>query len=689
MTEARRALGVALVVLTLLPLYELLDPAETGTAGAQTLDHVRTSASLMWSVLLLAAIPFVLGLRAGGARALVARMGALIARLERVPVRSFALAIAAIGTAASIAFGLFVLEGKPNLVDAMAQLVHARYLADGMAAGPTELAEFHVFPNTLLTPRGWVSHYPPGFVAMLALGMLAGVPWLVGPVLLGATLFFSALIAERALPHRRAATRLALALAAISPFLIAHAGAYMNHVGAAAFSAASIWCMLRAREGSAGWAVAAGFTASVALATRPLSALVMIGAAGLLLWGPALRHDRRAFGRRLGAAVAGALPVTLGLFAHNAWFFGSPLTFGYQADPYGPSHALGFGRDPWGNRYGLVEAVGYTSSELSLLSVALFETPLPLVAIAGLYLIVARALSEGERLVAAWAIAPVAAGFFYWHHGVFMGPRMLYEAAPAWILLVAVALDELRRRVPVEARAGGRVYTPRAALALALAAVAIGSVLFMAPRRLLSFGGEHLASLRVDAPAAPEPALVFVHGPWTTRIGSRLAAAGMRLDSLETALRQNATCTLDRYATARENGDAPLPALDMQPRADRALPRVEVSPDNFIRVRPGEPLDERCLREIRADEHGVHELAPLLWQATLPGQAGGVVFVRDMGPERNRALLRRAAGRTPFVLASAAPEEPARLMPYEQAMALLWESDGATALASAETTPRR
>lgn len=685
----RRAIGLLLVALSVLPLYRLLDPALTGTAGDHTLTQVRTAAALLWSGAALALIPFVLGLRLGADYPIERWLRALGRRISSPSTVAFASCLALLSTAAAVVFGLVVLEGRPNLIDAMAQLVHARYLAEGLGAGPTELAEFFTFPNTVLTGRGWLSQYPPGHIAALAVGIRLGVPWLVGPVLLGVALFFTTLVAERAVPERRLALRALLTLTALSPFLIAHAGAYMNHTSAAAFTALTVYLVLRARDGSVAWALAAGGVASLALATRPLSALVMIAAVGAVAWGlPAWRQRRFGrFVRLVGAAFAGALPVTALQLWHNAYWFGAPLRFGYIA-AYGPSHELGFGQDPWGNRYGLIEAIGYTSSDLTLLSGALFETTLPLVAIVGLFLLFARRIGDGERVILAWALAPVAANFFYWHHGIFMGPRMLNEVALAWALLIGIALDHLLRRLPAAARIGGRSYAPRIAATLALVIVALVSLVYMTPRRLSSFGGEYLTSLRIAAPEPPAPALVFVHGPWMSRVGSRLAAAGMRLDSIETALRQNTTCAVHRYADARDTPGATLPDIDFEPRADRLPPSIEISPDNYIRFRPDERLSAACIAQIRADERGVLELAPFLWQGSPPGTGpGGVRYVRDLGPDRNRSMLRHEPERTPYVFASRAPDSAPTLLPYDEGMTLLWGTTAtiATAAATAAT----
>ena len=67
----------------------------------------------------------------------------------------------------------------------------------------------------------------------------------------------------------------------------------------------------------------------------------------------------RWLGRRLGGAAVGGAPFALALAAYNRALFGAPSRFGYEA-AFGPAHGLGFHRDPWGNLYGLREAVAYT-----------------------------------------------------------------------------------------------------------------------------------------------------------------------------------------------------------------------------------------------------------------------------------------------------------------------------------------
>jgi hypothetical protein len=80
-----------------------------------------------------------------------------------------------------------------------------------------------------------------------------------------------------------------------------------------------------------------------------------------------------------------------------------------------------------------------------------------------------------------------------------------------------------------------------------------------------------------------------------------------------------------------------------------------------------------CAREARSDRLGVSDIAPLLWQAGLPGlDDGRATLVRDLGPERNARLIAAHPGRPVLALASRSPDRSPELMPYDGAMDLLW-----------------
>src|SRR5690606_20021659 len=112
------------------------------------------------------------------------------------------------------------------------------------------------------------------------------------------------------------------------------------------------------------------------LATRPLSTVAMGVALTLTIPFVATeRFDGRRWLHMLLLMFVGALPALLLLLVYNNYFFGSPTTFGYEI-AMGPQMRLGFLRDPWGNLYGLREAIAYTTADVMALGVNLFESPL-------------------------------------------------------------------------------------------------------------------------------------------------------------------------------------------------------------------------------------------------------------------------------------------------------------------------
>jgi hypothetical protein len=531
------------------------------------------------------------------------------------------------------------------------------------------------------TPNGWVSQYPFGHALLLGLGIKLGMVWLVGPLLVAITVLLTALIAERLFLEDPLTTRLGALLLAVSPFFVALAGSYMNHVTAAAFAALAAYCALRARDGRAAWALAAGAAVGAVFITRPLAGAVIGAVVTLGIW-LAGRREGTLSGAELGAraalAVAGGLPFAVGLAAYNAHFFGAPLRFGYLA-AWGPRHGLGFHLDPWGNTYGPIEGLAYTSADLLGLSTELLWSTVPVVAVVGLYLVLGRRLSGGLRLVAAWALLPALANAFYWHHDLLMGPRMLNEAAPAWAMLAAAAAVGLVRLTPAELPVAGGRFSPRAAVTLMLLMGLAAGIFYYSPRRLLSFGRvQEYAGSSLEAPRTAFPSLVFVHDSWRTRLGVRLHAGGMRMDSIQAALSHTEPCTVQGFLEMREAGESE--GLEASRLALRFEPAAGPDPEGLSHAGALSPAEERlaleCRRQFTSDGQGVTGLPALLWQGDLPGLSpGGAMFVRDMGAERNALLIDRFPGRRVLFLMPASRRarvnEP-RLVSYERGTSALW-----------------
>jgi hypothetical protein len=178
------------------------------------------------------------------------------------------------------------------------------------------------------------------------------------------------------------------------------------------------------------------------------------------------------------------------------------------------------------------------------------------------------------------------------------------------------------------------------------------------------------------APPVERPSLVFVHEDWESRLGARLAALGVALDSIRAAARANTTCELDQFVGARERQEAAAPTPDRPGAVAHSgrgqLRDLRMPSGSTIRTYQGEVLTLACQREGASDFGGVLALPPLLWQGDLPGLgARGAMYVRDLGPERNARLLARFPEREPAVL-DRAGRDRLRLIPYRDGMNGIW-----------------
>jgi Dolichyl-phosphate-mannose-protein mannosyltransferase len=665
-------------MLVVFPLYRLLDATEGGLVLSSILTFAEVARTmLLYGSLIVILVSLVLArlLDPEKIEEWCASMGR---RLAAIPTGRFVSVLAVFSALVTLGFSHLALAGNPTLIDAMVQTLQARFVAVGHLGGPADaFTEFWQIQNSLITPNGWVSQYPPGHVFLLALGFLLHAPILVGPALVAVTVVFTTLSAQRLLHDDPAVARLGAIMFALSPFFIALAGAYMNHVSAAAATSAAVYFALRSEDHeSVLWPLLAGAALGLVFSIRPLAAIVA-GFLVLAIWIVTRGKRRTEIRGWLGlciSAATGAMPFLLAVGAYNNHFFGSPLRFGYIV-AQGPLTGLGFHLDPYGHYYGIAQALEYTSSDLGTLSLYLLETPLPAVLIVGLFLIFRRRFSPGEQLIALWALLPVVANIFYWHHGIFMGPRMLNEAAPAWALLTAIGAVGLVRLTP-------RRYvlrnSPRAFLTVAFILAWAAGIFYLAPSRLRSYAGTWMESIRIKPPQTPSPSLVFVHGAWSGRVVMRLIANGLRLDSLEVGIRQNTTCDFqkfaDWYAAARAGQIAPRPDVGFDVASRNRPKEVFIADRDAILVNAGQPLPRDCLREVASDTLGILDISSLLWQTDLPGLPGhGTMIVRDMGPEANARLIARYPDRTPMFFYRAERENKGpQLVSYAEGLKRLW-----------------
>jgi 4-amino-4-deoxy-L-arabinose transferase-like glycosyltransferase len=166
----------------------------------------------------------------------------------------------------------------------------------------------------------WVrSKYPPGASALLALGVRAGAPWLVGP--LEAVVALVA-VWRTTLAHLGSrAALLAVVVLGLAPLFAVQAATFYAHTPATmwlalAFATTSLWI----RTGSSAWPILGGAAIGCAFLTRPGDA-AWFAAALLVL------RSRRV----LWLTALGASPFVAAYFGYQAIQFGSAFTDGYHA----------------------------------------------------------------------------------------------------------------------------------------------------------------------------------------------------------------------------------------------------------------------------------------------------------------------------------------------------------------------
>ena len=247
------------------------------------------------------------------------------------------------------------------------------------------------------------------------------------------------------------------------------------------------------------------------------------------------------------------------------------------------------------------------------------------------------------------------------------------ESAPAWVFLTVLGACLLLEKTRRGAWSGGSF------IRWVMLITVVGSLVYFIPQRGLSYRwrSEDLEVSALPAPEQDGESLVFVHGGWTTRLWARLAAAGMSMDSVETVIRRNGSCRIQRYLDAMgEGGETPTTIrLEREPIPGYPTGMRTLSlPSGYrFRLDPTQPFTPACEREAAADAIGVIELSPLLWQDGLPGLGGNALLLaRDMGPQRNRLLLDRFPERTPFLYLPLGQGRPPSLVQYRQGMEMLW-----------------
>jgi len=609
----------------------------------------------------------------------VDRVGAAVAgRIGAPSDRTFR--IAGLGGLAVILLvaSTFAFSRSPLLIDSIIQLFQAKIFAGGNTWVPAPEHEGFFTTQHMVSDAGrWYSQYPPGHAAALAVGVLAGVSWLVPIVLSLGTAWLITATTRRLFGESTA--RVALLLTLLAPFFWFMGASYMNHVSALFFTALFFWCFVRwsgtdasdrteqttatpldaAALGSFWWLAGAGVALGAAFLSRPLTA-VAIGA-GLAI--PAVRIAGRRWWLAGLVGTLGVASLACFYFVYNAATTGDPLTAGYLRQ-WGAAHELGFHVSPWGDLHTPLTGLRNELVDLGLLQSFLFEWPIPALWPLAIVLAAGWSTSRWEgRLLGAFFAIP-AAYFFYWHRDAFLGPRYLYEGLTFLIPLLAFSFVEIRRRL------AGREIAWLGGLNAGTFVTALIGLCFVyslgygMPQRFRVYATS-LKSVKRDLAAEARDAgitegLIFIKVSWGNRLISRARNAGASASIAERVYRSSDHCELELVVSAMETRGWELERFERELvaiiRPEDETQVVRLNDDPTLRLVPNQPLAEACVREIVYDRDGLDEMpnppsytnfSPQL-VANDPSLDGPLVFARDLRG-LNERLRAEYPGRTAYL----------------------------------------
>jgi hypothetical protein len=543
----------------------------------------------------------------------------------------------------------WVFDGRPLLVDEVAQLFQARVFAGGRIAGVLDPAPELFSALHLVERDGRVfSQFPPGGPAVLAVGVLLGAPWIAVPLCGALAVWCFASFVRGIEPERPGVSLLAALLFAFAPFMVFMSGSQMNHVPTLLGICVALVALERATTAGARsirsrslFALACGLGLGFAATIRPVDAVAFALPVAAWLGWRAVR-DRAALVPLLASGLGVAIPVGLMLW-FNAKTTGAPLLFGYEA-LWGKGHELGFHAPPWGLAHTPARGLELVSLYFLRLQTYLYETPIPSLVAAIVALSLVPSLRRLDGVLLAGSAMLVALYFAYWHDGFYLGPRFFVCLLPVLALWSARALPEWRAR-------WGRGASYRTVTAAALTSVCI-ALIASVPLRAREYRNG-LQTMRWDVDAAARDAgvrdaIVFVRESWGAQLMVRMWARGLSHAESQRLYRFVDACALERgldslERTAGRDSIARAVLLPLMRDSARVV-RSPFSADSTERYLPGSPYGPRCVHRLEEDRAGFTVFLPFL-----VADGDDVVYARDLHA-RDSVLLARYPSRAVYLV---------------------------------------
>lgn len=357
----------------------------------------------------------------------------------------------------AVFLSFFVLDCIPHTSDGVFYLFQAKTFSSGhLALATPKYGPFLAMNQILMHEGRWFSMYPPGWPALLMVGVFIGKPWLIN-ALLSTALVFVIYLSGREMYGERVGLLAAL-LAMPSPFLMVLATSFYSHISCALFCTIYLLCVLKAvKNDNFRWYMLAGGSLAVAFLIRPYTGVVF-GTPGVvfLLYLLILKRRSAAIGRAILLAAPIIMAVCV-LMGYNLKTAGDPLKLGYNLR-FGTLNSPGFGeridRDNAGDDSFTGEFVPTTlrhtpwrglmilQSNWAYINYFLFGWPIP-----SLIFLMSWFLSCGpskrEKIVLS-SIGALVFGYFLWHART--PGRVMTESLPWIIVMTARSIEQCHEK---------------------------------------------------------------------------------------------------------------------------------------------------------------------------------------------------------------------------------------------------
>lgn len=333
-------------------------------------------------------------------------------------------------------------DAVPGSYDSCMYMFQARLFSHSMLFEhiPPE-PQFFANVLTILSDK-WYTQFPPGYPAILAVGVLMGTTWLVNPILGALTIVGIYLIAKELYDINTA--KLSALLTSGSSFFLFMSSEFMAHTSTLFFTTVAFLCfvwMVKKKRPLLS-SIVCGTALGVALLCRPYTMAwicVPMGIAAIVMRKKLSVHH----------ILIGAIPIlaACSLFlAYNNATTGHPLIFGYIAK-HGTEHYPGFHQDPWTEQsHTIAQGVKYVIGNLNALNYHLFEWPMPSLFFVLLYLAFGKK-EPWDWILIGWISSLLVGHAFYFFNHINFGPRFVYETLPAYMLLTSKGIAISTQRI--------------------------------------------------------------------------------------------------------------------------------------------------------------------------------------------------------------------------------------------------